>query len=1477
MRHASFRWCVDLAIDDGWFGATLCAKLQWDDDCDGCALLAEYELLIDNTAFERNVELSSLNATGTLLLTDSGSYSYSYSYSVNSNGTIVRKTPTKNTIVASTVVDATRYAARDGHYYGRVRWFDLDGRGSYEKNDDGDRFRFDVSARSADGDIHIDQVAVGWDGRQGNLTVSVGRFEVLGTVFVRNLTTRIAAGDDSGSDERIQWFATHAKDAAIPSFDSSGVLSWSDDDDCPLQELKVTSTGDVVVDLHVDCSPALDSSYSYSFDNSSSSGESSYATSYSFEGGDDGINQGKLTLSNLAVLETTLVQGLSMTAVWDDDTLAMECTHAGSGSVEIPSFDLAMNLSWHGDDQIAFTSTGDVEADISFRNVEATGGGRRILAAAVVDGGALVRFEGAFEYGDDFSYSYEMSVVHLDVPLLEVLEWTIVDRLKAAVQSGSSIFETECTHSALAASYSYGSPLVPAFAANASIFWDDAIDAAVAVEVEGLIDATLHVLRAAGEPHAFIPSGTFSWLDDTIAESVRASIDWSGDLAASSDWAFEEFTLSVLADFDAADDTKASYSFSYHDDKANTSYSFSYDDANASYSFSYDNDAAKGTEASYSFSFQTSYAHSLDASYTYQYPWAATLTLSDARVDAEVIRSPSGDGLACVGVELSGYSGGDLSSVFADGGAQSAGHLYVQDFVDVSAYAGVTSRDGVLILSADSGIACPSFSYSYGTQDDGTALLTSAQTPDSSFTIAAQYPNNIVRVNETDDGFVASTSVWLSGDWPGQVVVSGALVVNTSGGDECGLLTGGVATYSYSYSSKAEEASWNDSLVYVTADGCLQSLDNEDVSSIVVRKDHSTLLQERGWANVADWVVGKLPRSIRNWVRDIRCPAMICKPTETPRPTPSPSPAPTGTPAACTFMVDFTVDTDDADPSLAGCCVDSDTQNASWMRGGEGSCNLRRALARIATESETTGNGTICLLPALGTTFMKYGPLNIPNGVRITLTSYFRGLLATVDGSSAGGGLFVLLADATLTLESLRLTRFGSPTSGAVVRSPAGGTLAVRDSEFHKIYSGEDGGAVYMGPSSKLWVEQCSFIECAARARGGAVAIIGSQSLNASVVDTTFDSCSAREAGGALFIGTADGNASVQLSGVTARGNLAPIGGAMFAGERTTVTVTGSVFEANRAAISTRYLPWWLSLNGNLTSAERNLTPSCVGGAIHADTGAALVAEDSRFVRNQANCSLPRTCEEAGALDGGSFYSQGYYDIYPQGVAVRVYCDTQGDDFYLCTDCTSFSGIKDMHSCPVGLQPWIPRSRDHWARLANYIENIEGRLADDFVRLVPVYFPEYDNDGCGTCCGTYNGVYCNGDDGFPINSDSCSDAVAADGGRWWISDEITEYPSGCNGDNDADCFIRVTHVPSAFEIAEGASVYFEDACSNSGSSYVCSSNLDFDSVGAVDETQICDAFEVVLILDTSDTMANNDRHVSLGTRPAVLSILCSAD
>ena len=165
---------------------------------------------------------------------------------------------------------------------------------------------------------------------------------------------------------------------------------------------------------------------------------------------------------------------------------------------------------------------------------------------------------------------------------------------------------------------------------------------------------------------------------------------------------------------------------------------------------------------------------------------------------------------------------------------------------------------------------------------------------------------------------MASTSVWLSGDWPGQVVVSGALVVNTSGGDECGLLTGGVATYSYSYSSKAEEASWNDSLVYVTADGCLQSLDNEDVSSIVVRKDHSTLLQERGWANVADWFVGKLPRSIRNWIRDIRCPAMICKPTETPRPTPSPSPAPTGTPAACTFMVDFTVDTDDADPRLAG-------------------------------------------------------------------------------------------------------------------------------------------------------------------------------------------------------------------------------------------------------------------------------------------------------------------------------------------------------------------------------------------------------------------------------------------------------------------------------------------------------------------------------------------------------------------------------
>jgi len=229
-------------------------------------------------------------------------------------------------------------------------------------------------------------------------------------------------------------------------------------------------------------------------------------------------------------------------------------------------------------------------------------------------------------------------------------------------------------------------------------------------------------------------------------------------------------------------------------------------------------------------------------------------------------------------------------------------------------------------------------------------------------------------------------------------------------------------------------------------------------------------------------------------------------------------------------------------------------------------------------------------------------------------------------------------------------------------------------------------------------------------------------------------------------------------------------------------------------------------------------------------------------------------------FDGG-FAHPGYYDIYPQGVAVRVYCDASGYDFYLCTECTTFSGIEDVHGCPNGLQPWIPRSRDHWVRLVNYIEGIEGWWdADEFIRLVPVYFPEYDNDGCGTCCGTYT---CNGGDATnPFNSDSCSDAVAADGGRWWISDEITGFPYGCSWSNAGDCFTPVWSVPSAFEIATGANVYFTDYCTNSGSSYVCSSNLDdFDSVGAVDETQFCDALEVVLILDTSESMANNDRHV----------------
>ena len=69
--------------------------------------------------------------------------------------------------------------------------------------------------------------------------------------------------------------------------------------------------------------------------------------------------------------------------------------------------------------------------------------------------------------------------------------------------------------------------------------------------------------------------------------------------------------------------------------------------------------------------------------------------------------------------------------------------------------------------------------------------------------------------------------------------------------------------------------------------------------------------------------------------------------------------------------------------------------------------------------------------------------------------------------------------------------------------------------------------------------------------------------------------------------------------------------------------------------------------------------------------------------------------------------ADGYYEIHPNGEdgdAVTVYCDlTLGADYYICDDCNDFHSYDDATGCPSGMEPIIPRSREHWARSVPFV------------------------------------------------------------------------------------------------------------------------------------------------------------------------------
>ena len=92
------------------------------------------------------------------------------------------------------------------------------------------------------------------------------------------------------------------------------------------------------------------------------------------------------------------------------------------------------------------------------------------------------------------------------------------------------------------------------------------------------------------------------------------------------------------------------------------------------------------------------------------------------------------------------------------------------------------------------------------------------------------------------------------------------------------------------------------------------------------------------------------------------------------------------------------------------------------------------------------------------------------------------------------------------------------------------------------------------------------------------------------------------------------------------------------------------------------------------------------------------------------------------------------------------------------------------HSCPDGMEPIIPRSREHWVSFVSYLESVEGEDADSYFQIIPgIYATQY---GCGDCCGGHSGNYYNyyGEEAVAMNWQDCNtgDIAATDGRDWCV-------------------------------------------------------------------------------------------------------------
>ena len=182
-------------------------------------------------------------------------------------------------------------------------------------------------------------------------------------------------------------------------------------------------------------------------------------------------------------------------------------------------------------------------------------------------------------------------------------------------------------------------------------------------------------------------------------------------------------------------------------------------------------------------------------------------------------------------------------------------------------------------------------------------------------------------------------------------------------------------------------------------------------------------------------------------------------------------------------------------------------------------------------------------------------------------------------------------------------------------------------------------------------------------------------------------------------------------------------------------------------------------------------------------------------------------------------FTSGYYWIQSSSMPtpLRMYVDmTQeggGYDFYAITGGISVSDISATHSgTALGLEIVMPRSKQHWIAMRNFVSGVLGSSDLTYFANVPGIYRS-------TGSGSYTGYIMRNPTSY---GSGAPDWRVKDGGRWWLRDTTYSEP---NGDYTLNGFLGDMGRGGFTTGYAGADLLFNDGGSYAtGTSYLVSTN-----------------------------------------------------